>query len=71
MKNDLRFCSVCDKLLLKRDKSGFVLVIRCDQCKNLIHERCYLEHHKMCHDLIGVVIESEVKKEVNPFTEEV
>ncbi|UCG03467.1 MAG: hypothetical protein JSW11_05625 [Candidatus Heimdallarchaeota archaeon] len=71
MKNDSRFCSVCDKLLLKRDRSGFVLVIRCDQCKKLIHERCYLNHHLECHNLIGIVIESEVKKELNSFTDDI
>ena len=71
MKNDPRFCSECDKLLLKRDRSGFVLVIRCDQCKKLIHERCYFNHHLTYHNLVGVLIESEVKKELNTFTEDI
>jgi phage FluMu protein Com len=70
MKNDPRYCSVCDKLLLKRDRSGFVLVIRCDQCNSLIHEQCYMNHHISCHNLIGVVIESEVNKEYKIFTED-
>lgn len=71
MKNDPRFCSVCDKLLLKQDQTGFVLIIRCDQCKKLIHERCYLNHHLIDHNLIGVIIESEGKKELNTFTEDI
>ncbi|MFX1515718.1 MAG: hypothetical protein ACFFC6_05370 [Promethearchaeota archaeon] len=71
MKNDPRYCPTCDKLLLKQDPSGFVLVIRCDQCKTLIHEKCYLNHHLMSHALIGVVIESEVNKEPNSLTEDI
>jgi hypothetical protein len=70
MKDDPRFCSVCDKLLLKRDRSGFVLVIRCDQCNNLIHEKCYMDHHILYHNLIGIVIESEANKEYGIFTED-
>ncbi|MFW9903230.1 MAG: hypothetical protein ACFFFH_02775 [Candidatus Thorarchaeota archaeon] len=70
MKNDPRFCSVCGKLLLKRDRSGFVLVIRCDQCNNLIHEKCYMNHHISCHNLIGVIIESEANKDFKVFTED-
>lgn len=67
MKNDLRFCSVCNKPLLKRDRYGFVLVVRCDQCNELIHDRCYLNHHLICHNLIGVVIESESEKGLTSF----
>ena len=70
MINDPRFCPECSKLLLKQDRSGFVLVIRCDQCKKLIHERCYLNHHLACHDLVGVIIESEATKELHLFTED-
>ena len=70
MKYDPRFCSVCGKLLLKRDRSGFVLVIRCDQCNSLIHEKCYMDHHISCHNLIGIVIESENNKEFETFTED-
>lgn len=62
MKDDPRFCPVCDKLLLKKDPSGFVLVIRCDQCYKLIHERCYMNHHLIHHELIGVITEIEEPK---------
>jgi len=55
MNNDPRFCLVCEKLLLKQDRHGFVLVIRCDQCYHLVHERCYLEHHRKHHELIGII----------------
>ena len=70
MKDDPRYCPICDRLLLKRDRSGFVLVIRCDQCKLLIHEKCYLNHHLICNNLIAVVIESEVEEGLNPYTED-
>ncbi|MFX0126394.1 MAG: C1 domain-containing protein [Candidatus Hodarchaeota archaeon] len=70
MKNDPRFCFVCGKLLLKRDRNGFVLVIRCDQCEKLIHERCYMDHHLIHHNLIGVEIESEVTK-LKSFAEDI
>ncbi len=62
MKDDPRFCLICTKPLLKRDTYGFVLVIRCDQCNKLIHERCYLEHHKRHHNLIGVITKDDDTK---------
>ncbi len=68
MKDDPRFCVVCGKLLLKRDHYGFVLVIRCDQCYKLVHERCYLNHHIISHDLIGVITEQEDKKDLIFFS---
>ena len=61
MNFDPRFCPVCDKLLLKRDSKGFVLVIRCDKCHKLVHDRCYLDHHLKQHELIGVITEIEEK----------
>jgi hypothetical protein len=62
MNEDPRFCPVCDKLLLKQDHFRLVLIIRCDQCYKLIHERCYLNHHLIHHELIGVITEVEEKK---------
>ena len=57
MKDDPRFCPVCNKLLLKQDRHRFVLIVRCDICYHLIHERCYLEHHIKQHELIGLITE--------------
>lgn len=57
MEKDSRFCSVCQTPLLKQDKFGYVLVTRCDQCIQMIHERCYLEHHIQEHELIAVITE--------------
>ncbi|MFX0182312.1 MAG: hypothetical protein ACFE95_04435 [Candidatus Hodarchaeota archaeon] len=59
MKHDLRFCPVCNTLLLKQDRYRFVLVTRCDKCNKLIHEKCYLNHHLDDHNLIGIVTELE------------
>ncbi len=67
MKDDPRFCSVCDKPLLKQDRFGFVLVTRCDQCNHLVHDRCYLAHHVNFHELIGVITELDDKKELIHF----
>ncbi|MFX0016670.1 MAG: C1 domain-containing protein [Promethearchaeota archaeon] len=71
MENDPRFCSICNKLLLKRDRFGFVLIIRCDQCNKLVHDRCYLDHHLTRHNLIGIIVESEAKKELSSFLEDI
>ena len=57
MERDSRFCSVCQTPLLKQDKFGYVLVLRCDQCPQMIHERCYLEHHIRDHELIAIITE--------------
>ena len=62
MKSDPRFCPICDKLLLKQDHKGFVLVLRCDQCNKLVHESCYLNHHISQHKLIAVITEVEEKE---------
>ena len=59
---DPRFCPVCRKLLLKQDRNRLVLVTRCDQCFKLIHERCYLKHHLLHHELIGVITDVEEPK---------
>ncbi|MHA2224878.1 MAG: hypothetical protein ACXAC8_06725 [Candidatus Hodarchaeales archaeon] len=61
MKNDLRFCDVCEKQLLKQDRYGFVLIVRCDFCFKLVHESCYLIHHQENHHLIAVIHESSEK----------
>ena len=57
MKTDPRYCSVCKKLLLKQNLFGYVLLTSCDSCAEIIHEECYLEHHKQKHNLIAVIIE--------------
>lgn len=59
MKKDPRYCSVCKKLLLKQNQFGYVLLTSCDRCSEIIHDECYLEHHRMMHDLIAVVVEDE------------
>jgi len=61
MSRDIRYCSVCNRLLLKQDTTGFVLIIQCDQCTQYIHETCYLIHHQLHHDLIAIIPEEEVK----------
>ena len=68
MKNDPRYCSVCDKLLLKQDFFGYVLLTSCDSCDKIIHELCYMKHHRDMHDLIAVVVEEqEVMKQQQTF----
>ncbi|MHA2174715.1 MAG: hypothetical protein ACXABI_07795 [Candidatus Hodarchaeales archaeon] len=59
MKTDPRYCSVCKKLLLKQNLFGYVLLTSCDNCSEIIHEDCYLEHHKRMHDLIAILIGDE------------
>ena len=57
MKNDPRYCSVCEKLLLKQDLFGYVLLRSCDSCTAIIHEHCYMEHHQKVHNLIAIIVE--------------
>ncbi len=59
MKTDPRYCSVCMKLLLKQNLFGYVLLTSCDSCSEIIHEKCYLEHHRRKHNLIAIVFEEE------------
>ncbi len=70
MRSDPRFCSVFGKPLVKQDRNGFVLVIRCDKCNKLVHERCYLNHHLIFHDLIGIITEQYPEKEEKIFQNE-
>ncbi|MHA1215428.1 MAG: hypothetical protein ACTSR2_08630 [Candidatus Hodarchaeales archaeon] len=60
MNDDPRLCPVCKRFLLRRDTSGFVLILRCDQCNQIVHERCYLEHHMNEHELIAIILEEDV-----------
>ncbi|MHA1237034.1 MAG: hypothetical protein ACTSQ9_05170 [Candidatus Hodarchaeales archaeon] len=59
MKNDPRYCSVCEKLLLKQDLFGYVLLTTCDSCDKIIHEQCYMKHHREMHDLIAVIVDEQ------------
>lgn len=69
MKNDSRYCPVCHKQLFKQDHRGFVLIIRCDQCNNLVHERCYLNHQILHHNLIAIkYIDLEEEEGVDTYT---
>ena len=61
MKNDPRYCSVCNKLLLKQNFFGYVLLRSCDSCDEIIHEACYMEHHQIMHELIAVIVEEKEK----------
>ena len=70
MKNDPRFCSACGKPLLKQDRDGLVLVIRCEECHKLVHERFYLNHHLIFHGLIGIITEQYPEKEEKFFQNE-
>ncbi len=67
MDRDFRYCPVCNRLLLKQDKTGFVLILHCDQCTHYIHEDCYLEHHQIDHELIGIIPEEESQKDQMEF----
>lgn len=55
--NDRRFCSVCNKPLLKQNRFRMVSIIHCDSCDEYIHQNCYYKHHINRHDLIAVIIE--------------
>ncbi|MHA1977994.1 MAG: hypothetical protein ACW98I_13895 [Candidatus Hodarchaeales archaeon] len=59
MRNDPRYCLVCNKLLLRQDLFGYVLLTSCDSCTAIVHEICYLEHHQIAHNLIALLIEEE------------
>ena len=60
MQRDPRRCHICNSFLLKQNRNGFVLIIRCDSCNTFVHEECYMLHHMKMHDLIGFVFESEI-----------
>ncbi|WP_455463383.1 hypothetical protein [Candidatus Hodarchaeum mangrovi] len=60
MQRDPRRCHICNSFLLKQDRNGFVLIIHCDVCNAFVHEECYMIHHMKMHNLIAIVMESEI-----------